>query len=310
MRERIAAEMDLAREIQAQLLPPRDLESSNFSLSGRMIPCRQIGGDVFDYFELPDQRILLAVADASGKGVPASLLMSSVRAALRETARPFMSCAEVADHFNQQVHGMTAEHHFIACFLAIFDPHNGVLNYCTAGIDPPLWCRHAEGRVESLTRGGPVLGVLPNSHYFDGWIRLHVGDVVAAYSDGIVDEEDENQDSFGLPRFVQELTAKLDQEAKSIRDAVFQAVSQFSTGEATDDKTLLVLKFRQDGSSGTLSAATSVLTIRQWPICGVRLVTLRTGPYTREQSCISQRSQASSSWESTSFGGYANDLGT
>ncbi len=253
-RERISAEMDLAREIQAQLLPAPDLDGTNFSLSGRMVPCRQVGGDVFDYFELPDQRILIAVADASGKGVPASLLMSSVRAALRETARPSMSSSEIADHLNQQVHGMTAEHHFIACFLGIFDPQSGMLNYCTAGIDPPLWWRSAEGRVESLTRGGPVLGVLPNSHYFDGWIRLHPGDVVAAYSDGIVDEENESADSFGLPRFVRELTARVDQEAKSIRDAVFQAVSEFSEGEATDDKTLLVLKFHQDGVPGTVSA--------------------------------------------------------
>jgi sigma-B regulation protein RsbU (phosphoserine phosphatase) len=220
-----------------------------------MVPCRQVGGDVFDYFELPDKRMLMAVADASGKGVPASLLMSSLRAALREIALPSMTTAQVAGHLNQQVHGMTSEHNFIACFLGILEPGTGVLNYSTAGIDPPLWWRHAPGRMERLERGGPVLGVLPDAHYFDGWIRLQPGDVLAAYSDGIVDEENGEQDSFGLERFTHELRRRVSEEAESIRDAVFQAVSEFSQGEATDDKTLLILKFHQNGASGTLSAA-------------------------------------------------------
>ncbi len=253
-RERVAAEMDLAREIQGQLLPHHPLDDVNFTLNGAMIPCREVGGDVFDYFELPDHRILFAVADASGKGVPASLLMSSLRAALRETARPSMSAAEIAVHLNRQVYSMTAEHHFIACFLGILQPKTGILDYCTAGIDPPLWWRKSHRRVERLVRGGPVLGALRDSRYTDGWIRLGPGDVIAAYSDGVVDEENAREESFGLARLIEQLLHAVEKQAESIRDGILAAVEAFSEGEATDDKTLLILKFHQEGSAGTVSA--------------------------------------------------------
>jgi len=255
--ERVAAEMDLAREIQGQLLPHYDLHEENFSLSGTMIPCREVGGDVFDYFEMPDRRILIAVADASGKGVPASLLMSSLRAALRETARPSMTASEMAIHLNRQVYSMTAEHHFIACFLAILEPWTGMVDYCTAGIDPPLWWRKNPARVERLVRGGPVLGALPDSYYTDGWIRLHTGDVVAAYSDGMIDEENEAEEPFGMTRLIQQMRETVDLQAESIRDGILGAVSEFSKGEATDDKTLLILKFRDNGLTGMVSAGST-----------------------------------------------------
>jgi hypothetical protein len=151
-RARLRTELGLAREIQSKLLPQNDLEDGPFEICGRMQASMQVGGDLYDHFRLGDGTVVVAVADAAGKGVPASLLMSSVRSSIREIMRPGLTTDEAMKHVNAEVHKTTAETHFIAMFLGLLRPETGMFEYTVAGIEPPLWVRREFNRVELLTR--------------------------------------------------------------------------------------------------------------------------------------------------------------
>jgi sigma-B regulation protein RsbU (phosphoserine phosphatase) len=256
-RERLAAEMALAREIQAHLMPASDLAAGPFTVSGKMISSAQVGGDVFDHFTLGDGRVVMAVADASGKGVPASLLMSSMRPAIREAMQPGSTLVQAVARLNRHVHAMTSERHFIALFLAALEPTTHVMTYVVAGLDPPLWVRARLGRVEQLTRGGPVLGIDLTAGFREGVIRLLPGDVLLAYTDGMIDQENATGEPFGTARLSAWTRRLKDLPAAEIRAGLFAAVEEFGPGPAADDKTLLVLKFDAPAQAGTEAAEAS-----------------------------------------------------
>lgn len=253
-RERMRIELDLARQIQSKLLPESDLDAGPFRVHGRMLSSQQVGGDLFDHFVMADGRVVVSVADASGKGVPASLLISSLRSAIRETMRPGNPLPDGMAHLNREVHGTTALQHFVALFVGILDPRSHVLEYSVAGIEPPLWYRAQTGRVETLGRGGPVLGVDPTAGYKSGLVRLSVNDVVVAYSDGITDQENATGGEFGSVRLVRALTRLAERDAPDIVEALMAAVGHFGHGDPTDDRTLLALKFNHEEPDGMESA--------------------------------------------------------
>jgi sigma-B regulation protein RsbU (phosphoserine phosphatase) len=255
-RERLRTELDLARDIQSKLLPAAGLSVGEFHICGRMLSSSEVGGDLFDYFQLGDGRVVITVADASGKGVPASLLMSSVRTAVRETMRPGRSAIEAIGHLNRDVHAMTSEHHFVALFLGILDPRNGVLEYTVAGIEPPLWYRSGPNRLEVLNRGGPVLGVSPTLGYKSGVIRMAPGDAILAYSDGMIDQEDPDGGEFGIARLAQVFREVARHESPDILEEVTGELARFGGDEPTDDRTLLVVKFHQEAPLGMEHART------------------------------------------------------
>jgi len=242
-RERVQVELELAREIQANLLPEESLVRDDIEVHARMDPSLEVGGDLYDFFALEDGRIVLAVADAAGKGVPASLLGSGIRTALREVVRPGVDGAEALSGLNRDVLGMTGDRHFVALFLGLYTPATGVLEYGAAGIEPPLWVRANEGRVERLTRGGPVLGVSPTARYQTGLVRLAPGDTVLAFSDGLVDEDDAEEEPFGYDR----LAALAQEEARRPAPELLEALLQ-ADGDSTDDRTLLVLRVPSEGT--------------------------------------------------------------
>lgn len=247
-RERVQVELELAREIQANLLPAESLVRDDAEVQARMIPSREVGGDLYDFFELGDGRIVLAVADAAGKGVPASLLGSGIRTALREVVRPGVECADALAGLNRDVLGMTGDRHFVALFLGLFTPATGVLEYGAAGIEPPLWVRAGLGRVERLTKGGPVLGVAPAARFQAGLVRLAPGDTVLAFSDGMVDEDDAEEEPFGYDRLSDLARSRAHDSVPTLLDGLMRAVEDFGVGEATDDRTLLVLRVPPQGT--------------------------------------------------------------
>jgi sigma-B regulation protein RsbU (phosphoserine phosphatase) len=170
-----------------------------------------------------------------------------------------MTIVEAATRLNQQVHAMTSEHHFIALFLGALDAETRVLQYCVAGIDPPLWLRQSHNRVERLTRGGPVLGAVKDAPFHEGFVRLEEGDVILAYTDGMVDQEDDSEEPYGLERLIFQLQRQGSGDARTIRNSLIEAVEQYGCEESTDDKTLLVLKFRQRAAFGMDTARASTL---------------------------------------------------
>lgn len=253
-RERVRTELGLARQIQQRLLPQQPLRREGLEICGRTESCRAVGGDLFDYFELSDGRLVVAVADAAGKGIPASLLTSGLRTAVRETMRPGLPVEHAVAHINRHVHGMTGQGHFIAMFVAVIEPHSGLLEYCVAGIEPPLWVRADLGRTEQLTQGGPVLGIDPQARYRSGTLRLAAGDSLLLYTDGAIDEEDETGEEFGRERLRETALAHRERGAEEILDALLGRLHAHRSGEAVDDTTLMVVRRSRYARAGTNNA--------------------------------------------------------
>jgi sigma-B regulation protein RsbU (phosphoserine phosphatase) len=257
-RERVRTELELAAQIQRRLLPEEDLEAGCLEVSGRTRSCREVGGDLYDHFHLSDGRIVVAVSDAVGKGIPASLLTSGLRTAVRETIRPGLDLGEAISSINRQVHGMTSPGHFIALFAAVLDPGDGIMEYCVAGAEPALWFR-ANGHHEWLNRGGPVLGVQPEARYPCGIVRLSPGDLVIPYSDGVIDEEDAEEEPFGRHGLLEAVTSCPTCTSAEIRDHILSRIqAHASAEEAVDDTTLVVIRRLRSAAAGTLDAAERV----------------------------------------------------
>jgi sigma-B regulation protein RsbU (phosphoserine phosphatase) len=257
-RERVRTELELAAQIQDRLLPQEDLHAGCLEISGRTLSCREVGGDLFDHFELSDGRIVVAVSDAVGKGIPASLLASGVRTAVRETVRPDLDLGDAMVAINRHVHGMTSTGHFIALFAAVLDPQTGVMEYCVAGAEPALWVRR-KNRPEWLNRGGPVLGIDPKATYPCGIVRLGAGDLVIPYTDGLTDEEDAEERPFGRVGLLNCLSNVSAMTSVDIRDHILRALQAHAgPGEAVDDTTLVVIRRNDFGTHGTLDAPVGV----------------------------------------------------
>jgi serine phosphatase RsbU (regulator of sigma subunit) len=254
LRERVRTELELASKIQDRLLPAEDLRVGCLEIAGRTLSCREVGGDLYDHFELSDGRVVVAVSDAVGKGIPASLLTSGLRTAVRQTIRPGLDLGEAVSSINRHVHGMTSTGHFVALFAAVLDPRDGLMEYCVAGAEPALWIRQNQPS-EWLNRGGPVLGVDPEAHYPCGIVRLAPGDLVIPYSDGVVDEEDGDEEPFGRERLLKSVNEVLAMSSAEIRDHVLNRVQGHAVAdEAVDDTTLVVIQRLQNLAHGTLDA--------------------------------------------------------
>jgi serine phosphatase RsbU (regulator of sigma subunit) len=253
-RERVRTELQLAQKIQQQLLPQAPIVGDSITVCGRTVSSRSVGGDLHDHFTLSDGTVVVVVADASGKGIPASLLTSGVRTAVRETVRPGLPLAEAMAHVNRHVHGMTSVGNFIALFCAVVEPRTGVVEYCVAGIEPPLWVRSALDRCEPLTRGGPVLGVDPDAGYHAGTIRLEPGDTLVAYSDGVVDEENAEGEPFGPQRLSTLLRTDRRRDPGSLLASIFGRLEEFGAEESVDDTTVVVVRRSQEVHIGTKAA--------------------------------------------------------
>jgi len=237
-------ELVLAQDIQMSLLPRVPLRSGPWQVCGRVVPARQVGGDAFDYYPLPDGRSAVSIADVSGKGVPAALLMSNLQASLRGFRHGRGSISEVMDLANQNVTQM-ANGKFVTVFLAEFDHTAGVLRYARAAHEYPL-LRRKDGTIEELKVGGFPLGIALGASdaagYAEAQVQLEPGDSLLLYSDGITDAEDMAGKLFGIDR-LRDLWQKHGALAPgAVIDVVLAEVQRFR-GPAlqSDDMTLVVL---------------------------------------------------------------------
>ncbi len=184
-RQRLETELAVAQQIQARLVPDAPLERPGLRLLGRMEASHEVGGDYFDYFPLPDDRVGLAIADASGKGIPAALLMTQLRVAFRSEAAGGLAPESVIAHLNETACGRETSGNLVSFFYGVYDPADGNLQYCNAGMNPPLLFRAGAPRVCELRRGGPMLGAAAGRAYRRGTLRLRPGDLLLAFTDGL-----------------------------------------------------------------------------------------------------------------------------
>ena len=240
-RERIEQELRVARRIQRSLLPEATPELEGWHLDAYYEPAREVGGDFYDFLELEEGRLGLVVGDATGKGMPAALVMATTRGMLRAVAQSLDSPGEVLARVNDALYPDVPSAMFVTCFYAVLDPLAGRLRYANAGHDLPYVLLNGAGAYELRATGMP-LGLMPEMGYEEKETVLREGDSVLFYSDGLVEAHDPDYEMFGIPR----LGALIAEHGKeqSLIDSLLEELYSF-TGEGwdqEDDITLLTLR--------------------------------------------------------------------
>lgn len=236
-------EMGIAREIQSHLLPARCPEVVGWDLAAFCQSCQAVGGDYFNLF-MNDGRLVAAIGDVAGKGVPAALLMASVHAALQAPLmmNVRMSPSDRVGYINQFVYTTAPHNRFITFFYAELDPKTGSLQYINAGHNPPLYVS-ANSAPQLLPKGGLPLGVQAQSPYLTVDFKMHPGQILVLYTDGISEAMNPQQEEFGEQRLREEVQALAGCNAQEIVDGLLQRVEAFrGTAAPHDDQTLVVIK--------------------------------------------------------------------
>jgi serine phosphatase RsbU (regulator of sigma subunit)/predicted ester cyclase len=241
-RERIEQELEVARRIQQASLPKEVPELEGWQISPYYQPAREVGGDFYDFFELEEGRVGVVVGDATGKGVPAALVVSATSSMIRAVAQGSgYSPGETLARVNETLLARIPPNMFITCFYCILDPKSGRLSYANAGHDLP-YLHRASGEAEELRATGMPLGLMPGMGYEEKQIILEAGEAALFYSDGLVEAHDPKGEMFGFPR-LRALVAEHGKE-RSLGEFLLEELYSF-TGEGweqEDDITLLTLR--------------------------------------------------------------------
>ncbi len=242
--QRMEEELRLAREIQTRLLPAEPPQLDGLELAGLSLPAREVGGDYFDYLVLEDGRVAITVADVSGKGTPAALLMSAYRASLRSQDLAMLGPAGVLKRVNRFVHSSVDPGTFITAFLGMLDPATGELRYASAGHDAPFVLQ-PDGTLDELTSGGLILGMHPQFPYEESSANLASGAVLVVYTDGVTEAQDPAGRFFESQRLAETLKASVGLPCAEIQRRVIDEIQAFcASGPQSDDITLLLARRR------------------------------------------------------------------
>ena len=242
-RELLEQDLRVARRIQQASLPRTVPALKGWEITQHYRPAREVGGDFYDFHLLSDGQLGLVVGDATGKGVPAALVMATTCGMLRAVSQalPSSSPGEIVQRVNEALCPNIAPNTFVTCFYAILDPESGTLRYANAGHDLP-YLRRVGGDAEELRARGMPLGLMPGMNYEQKEIVLEGGEAALFYSDGLVEAHDSQGEMFGFPR-LRGLVAKHGQE-RSLEEALLEELYSFvgEGWEQEDDITLLTLR--------------------------------------------------------------------
>jgi sigma-B regulation protein RsbU (phosphoserine phosphatase) len=232
-------ELQRAREIQESLLPKVIPQLPGIEVASSWQPARAVGGDYFDVLKLSESRLAICIADVSGKGVPAALLMANVQASLRASVRNLDSPARVCSIINGMLCESIAADKFVTFFCGVLDAAFGTFHYCNAGHPYPILV--SSGAVRTLDQGGAVLGVLPAWTYQDSSVKLSSGDRLLLFTDGITEAESPQGEEFGMERVVAFAQAHAANSAVKMNQQLLAQVTEFCGAQFQDDATLLIL---------------------------------------------------------------------
>ena len=235
-------ELDVASKIQRSIIPTHFVEGPGIQLHGSMDPARTVGGDFFDVVRLDNNKIGLAIADVSDKGVPASLFMMSSRTLLKGAAIGLSEPGEVLHQVNELLHNENETMMFVTLLYGVYDPVTGKLTYANGGHNPPLIV-HADGSSTVLPpTGGIALGVMGGLDYNQLTVESVPGDTFVFYTDGVTEAMNEDGEVFGLDRLQDVFTAAPPKDAEKANQTILDALYDF-VGDApqSDDITCLML---------------------------------------------------------------------
>lgn len=241
-RERLNREIEVAREVQERLFPQTYPSIKGLDCAGASRPAAGVGGDYYDFISLPGSRIGIAVGDISGKGIPAALLMASLRASLRvQTVADPPDLAVLMRNINALLYESSAASRYATFFYSQYDPASRLLSYVNAGHNPPLVLRGEE--VMRLEASGPVVGLLPRADYEQRSLALRPGDLLCAYTDGISEAMTSEDEEWGEDRMILAIRSNAALPSSRIVDEVIGAADRFTAGAPQhDDMTLVLMK--------------------------------------------------------------------
>lgn len=243
-KQKLEEELDLAREIQRNLLPQKIPVFKNFELAAVNVSSKQVGGDYYDIIDLGNNNCSVAIADVSGKGIPASLLMANIQAFLQVICRQNIPLSEATGLINDLIVQNTSDGRFITFFWGVFNDDSRYFEYVNAGHNPPLLIR--DGKIIKLEIGGMILGVIKTMMpYKSEKIQLQKNDVLIMFTDGISEAMNRRGEEF-TDAALEKLCVKIsDKSAESILKTIQEEVQKFADGAVqSDDITLVILKVK------------------------------------------------------------------
>jgi sigma-B regulation protein RsbU (phosphoserine phosphatase) len=244
IKQRLEKDLETARNIQNNLLPKKIPSFPNLEISAYNASAKMVGGDYYDIVKVNENEILVAVADVSGKGVPAALLMANLQAFLKSIIKQNLPLSNATNLINDLVSENTSMGSFVTFFWGIFNYLNSHFTYVNAGHNPPLFI--SNGKLNKLKKGGMILGVLPTTiPYASDTVVMEKGDVIVLFTDGITEAMNDKGEEFTDER-LEKMTLKLcDESSGKILDEIRKSVEKFALGtEQSDDITCLVLKVK------------------------------------------------------------------
>lgn len=240
-KRRLDAEVKIASEIQARLFPREIPQIDGYQLAAVNYPCTEVGGDYYDIVSTDDS-FGIAIADVTGKGVGAAMLMSNLQALLRSRASEFSDPSGLMVRMNNDMFERVGSDKFVTFFYLILNPLNGTVNYANAGHNRPLW-RRQSGQMASLEVSGLPLGIIEQSDYTPYQLQLAPEELLLLYSDGITECQNSTGELFGEARLEEVVAHSAELNAQEMIERVISAVDVFRQAESySDDMTLVVLK--------------------------------------------------------------------
>ena len=241
-KKRLEGQLEVARQVQLQLLPAKDPQLDGYDISAYNFPTEEVSGDYYDWVKIYDDQIGLVIADVSGKGVPAALLMAFLRASLRAATHigysPHISMAKV----NYLLWESIERNQFVTAFYGILDVTNKTLTYTNAGHNPPLLL-DKDGNSKFIERGSLPLGMFKDTRYHEYYLTTEPGEVLVLYTDGATEAQSPQGEEFGRDRLAEAVKANRQLGARDLIAAVQQEVVEWTGGVgAGDDVTFFVIK--------------------------------------------------------------------
>jgi sigma-B regulation protein RsbU (phosphoserine phosphatase) len=241
-KQRLQAQLEIARQVQLELLPPRDPKLEGFDISAYNFPTEEVSGDYYDWVRIYEDQIGIVIADVSGKGVPAALLMAFLRASLRAASHigyaPHISMSKV----NYLLWESIERNQFVTAFYGILDATNRTLAYSNAGHNPPVLI-DANGEAQFEERGGVPLGMFRDSRYYEYYETIEPGQILVLYTDGVTEATNPAGEEYGRDHLVAAIRQSRELSAREMIDFLHRDLMDWTDGRgATDDVTFFIVK--------------------------------------------------------------------
>ena len=240
--KKLEEQMQIAKDVQSSLLPAHPPEIEGYDIAGICIPTYEIGGDYYDYIQLDKDNLAIIIADVSGDGIPAALIMASFRSMLRNQLKVNSDPTEIMRMLNQQIPEVSRKQDFITAFYGKLDYRENTFVYSNCGHSTPILLRF-DGQLELLEAGGPALNIIKDAEFSIESVNLNSEDQIIFYTDGVTEIFDKDSNEYGFERLKRVILDSKNKSASELIEAIVESTRNFSNTKLyRDDFTLVVIK--------------------------------------------------------------------